>query len=538
MKILFVPDIPNWAIGGLVNAKVKYLQHHDCKIVPVHPRDAISRADEFLKIVQDFEPDIICYEYFRSASQLIQTKPELKQYKSILVHHNQRDKALYHADWNELGINTIVTHTNKCREKLEKKGYFNVETINHGIDLDFFSYYGKEPEDPTIGYVGRVCPWKGLREIAEVSKELKDEKGLDYPVMMMGKIDKADYWATVPQERLRFDFMDCPNEERANAYKAMTIYVGNSEDDYEEGTLPFLEALATGVPVITTLNGVARDIIKDEYNALVVDFKDKEGLKTQIERLMGDKELRAKLRKNGWNTVKNMTERKMAWEYSKLFNKVMYKQDLVSVIIPTTFDRLEETKNILTALENQAHQAIEPIIVWDEEILGDVDKKYILKSYKLSVKNLFTNKQGYNLAMARNIGAIEAEGKYLMFCDSRLKPDKEAIETFVQSHSNMEAGRIWYFGDKGSQKQSFVENFSFISKADFVRFGFFLERIDKYGGMSQEVRTRWIKQGGTFLYIDNAKAEQIKSSSQNSKRKKDIIDMKFRLLQIYEGENH
>ncbi|MDP8211910.1 MAG: hypothetical protein P9X22_01285, partial [Candidatus Zapsychrus exili] len=39
----------------------------------------------------------------------------------------------------------------------------------------------------------------------------------------------------------------------------------------------------------------------------------------------------------------------------------------------------------------------------------------------------------YNLAIARNMGAIEAEGDILVFCDSRLQPDKDSLLMFQQA---------------------------------------------------------------------------------------------------------
>lgn len=531
MKILFCPDILDWAIGHLVNAKVKYMSHLDIKIIAIHPRDAIEKAEEFYKQVVEFNPDIIVYEYFRSAAQLIETRPELKKYTSILVHHNQRDKALYYADWNELGIDRIVTHTNKCRQKLQEKGYLNVETINHGIDLDFFKYKGEKKEEQNIGYVGRICPWKGLKEVSEIAQEL------GYKVQVMGKQDKADYWQTIPKEPLRFDFMNCSDEERVDAYHSMTIYIGNSEDNYEEGTLPYLEAMACGVPVVTTPNGVAKDIAKDGYNALVVPFKDKEALKAAIKRLMEDADLRNKLRKGGYNTVRNMSEVKMAYEYTQLFYKVKYEKPLVSVIIPATFDRAKQVKQILKALEKQTHKPVEAVVVWDERITEQTIFPDVASDIKnIAVKQLVTNKIGYNLAMARNMGTIEAQGEYLLFNDTRLEPDMDSIEMFLQA---MENGKYWLFGDKGAQKQSFIENFSFVSRENFMTFGMMNERIDGYGGASQEIRTRWTKQGGQFNYIQEAIAKEIKTaSSMTNEKRKSIIDMKFRLLQIYGGDNY
>jgi len=530
MKVLWVPDTLAWAIGGLVRAKIKHNPQFDSKIIAIHPREAKTEAEDFAMQVGKFNPDIIVYEYFRSAEQLITAQPQLKNYKSILVHHNQRDKALFHTDWNELGIDIIVTHTNKCREKLNSKGYLNVETINHGIDQNFFTYNDKEPEIPMIGYVGRIVPWKGLKEIAEVAQEL------GYKVQVMGKMDKPDYWEQIPKEVLNFEYFNCSSEERVEAYRNMTIYIGNSEDNYEEGTLPFLEAMACGVPVVTTLNGVANDIIQDNHNALVVPFKDKETLKIQIKRIMEDIDLRKTLRKNGWNTVKTFTEEKMAWEYAKLFNKLIFDKDaLVSIIIPATYDRLEQVKDILISLDNQTYSAIEAVVIWDE-----VENKYPLESIvtRINVQELHTGKEGYNLAMARNIGAIQSQGEYLLFNDSRMKLDEDAVKLFVYAMSQVEEGRFWFFGDKGADKKSFVENFSFVKRSDFMRFGMMNERIDRYGGMSQEIRTRWILQGGQLSYLPSAKAKQLIKSSMTEQKRKDVIRMKFKLLKMYEGESH
>lgn len=534
MKVLFVPDVLNWAIGHLAQAKVDNLPQFNCKILPVHPRDAISQAESFMQEVRDFEPDVIIYEYFRSAEQLINAQPDLKTYKSILVHHNQRDKALFHADWNELGINTIVTHTSKAREKLNEKGYFNVETINHGIDLDFFTYSDVEDEELQVGYVGRIVPWKGLKEIAEVCEEL------GYPLQIMGKHDKPDYWNQIPKDNLRYDYFDCEDADRVHAYHHMTIYVGNSEDNYEEGTMPFLEALASGTPVVTTPNGVANDIITNEENGLLVPFQDKEALKVAIKRLMEDKELRQKLRKNGWNTVKNMTEKKMAWEYGNLIHQIAHKEDLVSVIIPATFNRGKEVGKILIALENQTYnkKAIEAIVVWDEAVNPDAIVAPNLPKVNITVREIITNREGYNLAMARNMGAIESNGEYLMFCDSRLEPDMDAIMVFIQAFDNLGGGKFWLFGDKGAQKASFVENFSFVKRHEFMRFGMMNERINRYGGMSQEIRTRWIGQGGQLSYVEQALAKQMTKSGMDNEKRADIIDSKFKLLKMFRGQSN
>jgi GT2 family glycosyltransferase len=59
----------------------------------------------------------------------------------------------------------------------------------------------------------------------------------------------------------------------------------------------------------------------------------------------------------------------------------------------------------------------------------------------------------------------------------------------------------------------------------------FNERIDIYGGMSQEIRTRLNRQGWKFEYCENAKATQ-KMSSHNRDKKQDIMRAKIKLFKM------
>jgi len=534
MRILIVVDSLVWAIGHLAKAKIKYNPHHEFKLVEVHPRDAGEQSvqESFKSEVESFNPDLIHFEYFRSASQLLEAMPELQKRKILLTHHNQRDKALKQVDWFKIGIDHIAVHTERNKEKLAELFYEDVTVINHGIDLEFFKFSDKEPNDFIVGYAGRIVPWKRLKDISSVSKEL------DLNVRFMGKQDKVDYWNTFTQEEqdnIVFDFMDCKDEDRLKYYRNISCYVGFSDDHYEEGTLELLEAMACGVPVITTPSGVARDICKDDENALMVEFGDTVDLKKAIKRLQDEPELRAKLRKNGWNTVKNMTEEKMAYEYSLLYNKVINKEKLVSVIIPTTFDRMDQLIEILGRIEKQSYPNIEVIIGFDETSLDlEQTTKDLRRNFNLTIKTVMTNQDGYNLAMSRNLCVVEAEGEYLVFLDSRIKPSETAVLEFIQILQDSE-GKQWVFGNKGGNKPGFVENFSAVKRLDFVKFGMMNERINQYGGMSQEIRNRWKSQGGQFIYLKDTMAQPIKKTSMNPERRKSIIDMKFKLYKLYRG---
>ena len=60
----------------------------------------------------------------------------------------------------------------------------------------------------------------------------------------------------------------------------------------------------------------------------------------------------------------------------------------------------------------------------------------------------------------------------------------------------------------------------------------FNERIVEYGGMSQELRARYSKQGFTFGYISDANAEQLHKTSLTPERRASIIRMKNLLYKL------
>lgn len=506
MNVLIIPDVPFWAIGKLTGAIQMHNKDMNIKVEFVHPRDA-ETPDAISRVKSHLEwADVIHFQYWNTAQQLIKKIPELKNKTTILTHHNQKN--LLSEDWHTLGINYHVCHTQKAYKTLIQAGYKKTFIIQHGIDLRYFEFNDNLPfeiEDKRFGYVGRITPWKGLKEIAESAREI------GIPLLMMGKQDKADYWMSInteDKENMDWEFFDCEDAERVNAYYKMSVYVGNSGDGREEGPLGLLEAMACGVPVVTTPSGEAADICQDEYNALVVPFEDKNALKKAMLRLINDKELANKLRNNAWNTVKNMTEKKMAYEYKKLYFKAFHKDNpIVSVIVPYTEDRKDYVEQIKEAYKNQTYKHIEVITVEDTE-------------------------SGYNLAKCRNLGALDAIGEILLFNDSRLLPETDAVQKFIEKFEEVGNDKVWFFGEKGGNKSNFVENFSAIRRDYYIKGGMSNERITRYGAMSQELRERFTWNSFRFEYVPEAKCKQLCSTHKTKERRQDIIESKFQLFKM------
>lgn len=519
MRILVVNDILEWAIGGLSQSIERNNPHHTIKNIAIHPkdyrRDPEIWNETFKRHLQEFNPDVVHFQYWDTAFSLA---PFVKCAK-ILTHHNQKN--LLSHDW--ASFDALVCHTKKAQNIL-KAVHPNVKVIQHGIDLTRFPYKEDYNGEGKIGIVGRIVPWKNPEKILKVVSELGEK------AIMMGRIDKGDVWAEC--QKYQDTIQECfgtPAEEQKDVYHKMSVYIGFSSDNIEEGTLGLLEAMACGIPVITTPAGEAADIIKDGENGILVPFDDEEGLKKGIERFQSmPLDEKQSMREKAWNTVKTMTDRHMAWRYEKVYYSVRYKRDLVSVIIPT-FNRKEALAQILEAYSNQTYQPLEIVVCDDNSTDGTEEMVESFSSY-VPIKYVNTRQDGYNLAMSRNMGIFAATGHYLVFNDDRHLPARDAVEVFIKRLSGIkEKSAVW--GDKGAGRREFIENFFAIRRVHLVEAGMFNERINQYGGQSQDIRARLKKQNFTLEFEPKATATQI-IRSKKSGRKTSIAEMKFQLWKL------
>lgn len=206
----------------------------------------------------------------------------------------------------------------------------------------------------------------------------------------------------------------------------------------------------------------------------------------------------------------------------------------LSVILPTSnryHIAQENIENILT----QDHPSFEIVVCDDSDAKYHKEKSAAFIEFvaKLDpkVKYFYTamfdkdGKKDYGLARARNTGIIEASGKHLVFLDDRMTPANPNVLSLFTAAINR-SDKVWYFGDKGAHKESFVENFSAIRRCEMIDAGLFCERINKYGGMTRELHGRFTRQGFSFKYMPECLAKQLCKSSGWDKKEAEIPEMK------------
>lgn len=531
MRVLIVVDKIDSAIYrcALAMEHVKdYFQEFN--IVSVHPkRPSTDQLETFRRLAM--RADIIDFHYWKTADMLIRSFGFLKKKKKIVVHHNPYD--LSKMDWWDHFDDVVVR--NKTQKKIiESQFNKKVRQIPLSIDLNFFKFQREYPKDDVfkaIMVAARIEGKKGILEVAKACRQTKTK------LILVGRISDMNYFkeiATVAGDYLDFR-QNISEEDLRNAYYEANIFINNSVDNFESGTLPHLEAMACGVPVLTREVGTVPDIANDRNMVIRPGKKeDVDEIAKFIKDLKENRLGREKLREQAFNTVLSKGNEYTARRFYRLYREILFGSDpLVSVIIPT-YNRKASLLTVLASLTAQTYENIEAIVIDDGSDDGTKQVMGELKEISsLPHKYIQLTRRGYGLARARNTGVVEANGKILVFIDDRFLVNSRAIEIFVQTSRD----NAWLFGDKGANKKSFVENFSCIYKKDLVKMGMFNERIETYGGMTRDLVNRMRFFGIEYIYCPEAKVDKVLIPSKSRYAKKpDIIKSKLLLWKLWGGE--
>ena len=154
----------------------------------------------------------------------------------------------------------------------------NITVVYNGVDLKRFHPDNKNtyrklireklgiPESSTlILFVGSGFERKGLQFLLQSTAYLKDK---NWRLLLMGKGKFEKYMRFAPADKRTQIIAKEPDPEIEKYYAAADIFILPSI--YEPFGNANLEALATGLPVITTKYCGAADIINDKKNGLVV----------------------------------------------------------------------------------------------------------------------------------------------------------------------------------------------------------------------------------------------------------------------------
>lgn len=223
---------------------------------------------------------------------------------------------------NSVATGVVATSRNVehilLREKVPQK---KIYLIHHGIDLTDYrpgtvsnerinkirAHYNLNVKGPVIGAISRFTELKGLQFLIPAFAELIK----DYPsaVLVMSNAS-GDYKKEILQllEEINpenYRLIKFENDVAA-LYKTFDAFVHIPINSTAEAFgQTYLEALASEIPSVFTLSGVAPEFIIDKENALVVPYCDTNEVKDALLYILKHPEETALMSKRGFESVKN-----------------------------------------------------------------------------------------------------------------------------------------------------------------------------------------------------------------------------------------
>ncbi len=203
--------------------------------------------------------------------------------------------------------------------------------ISNGVNLKSYHTGGdkrqlrkklKIPDRKTVIYTGRLSPEKGvdflLRSFCKVSRSIScqliiiaEGPELKYILHLIDRFALSAVVRVIPNV-----------EEIAPYLKASDLFVLPSQ--FEGLSNSLLEAMACGLPVISTRVGGSIEIIESGVNGLLVEYNDEDGLSQAISHVCEDSELAAALGKHARQTIeKKHAMESIADQYLQVYERLV-----------------------------------------------------------------------------------------------------------------------------------------------------------------------------------------------------------------------
>lgn len=219
------------------------------------------------------------------------------------------------------------------KEVLKRLKLDNTSIINLGVDCSKFQKIrSKKKTNRIILGVGALKTRKGYHiSIPAVAMVKKKYSNIKYYII--GDQFDRNYFDELKRlarehglEKNLFLKQNVSNKELIELYNQADIFLltpVNIDNNFEGFGLVYLEANACGLPVIGSYNCGAEDIIKNNYNGLLVPQKDIKNITKAILKLMDNPTLAQELGRNGEKVAKKMNWDRVITQYLKVYNSTL-----------------------------------------------------------------------------------------------------------------------------------------------------------------------------------------------------------------------
>jgi glycosyltransferase involved in cell wall biosynthesis len=215
----------------------------------------------------------------------------------------------------------IVAVTENVAEVLEKEGVSRsrITVIHHGFRLERFyaenisaerisrlqSAYNPGSGRPVIGVISRFVEWKGIQYIIPAFEKLLQS----YPQALLILANSSGNFSTQINSMLAaLPPGSCRAIKFENdifaLYRLFDVFVHIPvRKDAEAFGQIYIEAMAAGVCMVCTHSGVSPEVVKDNFNAMVVPYRNSDAVYEAMKELISNPSKAGIMRKNAMQSV-------------------------------------------------------------------------------------------------------------------------------------------------------------------------------------------------------------------------------------------
>lgn len=328
-KIAIIIDKEGWAFSNAAEQIKKYLSiFYEIDIIPIDTfNDNVVRLfllSEYYDLMffmwrgiiswiySDYSKDYIKklgFEYEEFLDKYIRKKNIVTAVYDHLFLQSESERTKFIFD----NIKAYGVCSQKLKEIYQKFDKKPSCIISDGVDLDLFKITNVEKFNNIENKILKIG-WTGNSQfLDELDDDLKGLKKVIKPAVEELKKEGYKVCLEVADRNIK----KIPHNEMVNYYNDIDIYVCASRTEGHPD--PVLEAMACGVPVISTDVGIVQEIFgKKQKNYIIKRSKDE--LKKKIIEIINNKKILNELSEENLEQIKQWSWREKIKSYKKFFD--------------------------------------------------------------------------------------------------------------------------------------------------------------------------------------------------------------------------
>ncbi|MCF6132658.1 glycosyltransferase family 4 protein [Flavobacterium wongokense] len=243
--------------------------------------------------------------------RMLRVKYIPKLHGGNLPHRIVRSKFFSDLIFNNAHIN--IAPSNYLYETFKNSGYTNLKYIPNTIELEMYKQCPKEFKTPKLLWVRSFSkiynPEMAVKVFIKIKESFPEAK-----ICMVGPKKDDSYSKTVKfahKNNVDVTFTGkLSKEDWIELSKDYNVFINTTH--FDNTPISVIEAMALGLPVVSTNVGGIPYLLQHNDNALLVNDNDVEDMSNQIKRLINESNLAQSLSEKGKASVKNFD-----WEVVK-----------------------------------------------------------------------------------------------------------------------------------------------------------------------------------------------------------------------------